>query len=85
VGRKEIEEMIAESLEAEDRPRRRPVAHAQHILDQYVRLCDGESDAASEPSAEVSLPVGPADRAPPPRAARPLAAPKKAIGRVKRR
>ncbi len=81
---RDIQRMIEEALAEADEPRsRRPLPHAQHILDQYVRLCDSDLPTA-DPSAEVALPVAPAPGPGAPGRARPLARiVRKAIGRVK--
>jgi hypothetical protein len=88
VGRREIDRMIAESLEPSGAPRpipgRRPLPHGNHILEQYVALCrEGECKQA-EPSAEVVLPAAPAPSRQAPAAGNPLSALlRRALARVK--
>ena len=83
MGREEIEKMIAEALgEAEEEPKpRRPVPHQEHILKQYVELC--EKDLAPDPSGDVVLPAAAAARAPQPAETK-LSLVKRAVARVKR-
>ena len=86
MARDDIEKMIADALAGSDEPRHRakPVAHAQHILAQYVALCGDAPPRGAEQSTDVALPVAPAD--PPIAGARTTAVSRilKALGRLRR-
>lgn len=90
MARDDIGKMIAEVLGNHDeqpaeRPPRRPLAHGEHILEQYVAMCETSEGEKPEPSARVELPVSPAERAD--SSAAPTPRPsfvKKALARVKR-
>ncbi len=67
--------MIADALAAEEAPKRPKLRHAQHILDQYAKVC-GDGHTEEEPNVEIALPAARAERANSP--------PKNALSRISR-
>ncbi len=71
MARADIEKMISEALGEEPvdeyrPPPRRPLPHGQHILNQYAKLCHEPDAHRPDPSADIELPLPPADPAPQP-------------------
>jgi hypothetical protein len=87
MGQEDIEKMIADALDAAETSGadgRRPLAHGQHILDQYAALC-GAGERPADPTAGDVLPVAAAAAAPAPTSTSPLASMvRRALARVKR-
>jgi hypothetical protein len=87
MARDDIKKMIEDALAAPEEKRAgpKPIAHAQHILTQYVKLCGDPPPPEAEGSGDVELPAMPAESPPPRGSTNPISrVVKNALARVKR-